>query len=270
MKKNPYISELKTPTDPAEKKKYQEIARNIYELLKSFGCADEDFVYICAELSKVSSVVENNLTAKSFDSIDVKKYKEEVWRPYTSIYIVSSWGRIKNINTGKITPGHGHGRGNHYLYFEIDGSDKPVHNIVAQLFPDDIEYAKGLSKKDLDRINLPLGNPAKLEIDHIVPDPRNNCARNLRLCTHTQNMNNIETKMAMSNPENLRPVVSKDKKGNIVKKYSSIIEAAEDISESGHYGKYNAEYCIRKAATETTPKGKRISVAGRYWEYIED
>lgn len=84
----------------------------------------------------------------------------EEWKPiFNSHYSVSSMGRIKNIDTGKILKPRVHSNG--YLRTCINGKDKYIHRLVA-------EYFIGNNSPDV-----------KNTVNHKDFDKKNNCVENL-------------------------------------------------------------------------------------------
>ena len=110
-------------------------------------------------------VATENLTSNSEHWASIDGYRK---------YEVSWWGRVRNIDTGRILKA---GRGKHgyltvVLYREEGGKSHNVHNLVAREW---------------------VSNPAgKRCVDHIDNDRANNNWENLRYATHTENSRNMK------------------------------------------------------------------------------
>lgn len=93
----------------------------------------------------------------------------ESWRPvvgHEDDYEVSSYGRIRNLETGRISYG---APTNRYLMFNFNGDRQYVHRVVLRTF---------------------VGPPPfpRAECNHRNFDRRDNRAANLEWCSHGENM----------------------------------------------------------------------------------
>lgn len=99
----------------------------------------------------------------------------EIWMQinYHNDYYVSNFGRVKNIETGKIlSMNRTNGNGYKIIHIRKDGKGKNyyIHRLVGEAF---------------------LENPNNYKyIDHIDIDKTNNNANNLRWCSQSQNCQN--------------------------------------------------------------------------------
>ena len=119
---------------------------------------------------------------------DLIKLNVEVWKDIDGYdnYAVSSFGRVKNVKTGKILKGFDNGQG--YLIIDLykDGNRKmfSVHRLLACAFldnPNDKEY-----------------------VDHKDNDKTNNHISNLRFATPKENSHN--SKLRSNNTSNVKGV----------------------------------------------------------------
>jgi hypothetical protein len=102
---------------------------------------------------------------------------KEIWKPvkdYEDLYAVSSFGRVANLNTGKILKPHFNHNGYSVvqLYKDKKAKTKRIHRLVAEAF---------------------IPNPKNFpEVDHIKPDKQNNTVSNLRWASGSLNTRNRE------------------------------------------------------------------------------
>lgn len=156
--------------------------------------------------NKINSATENK---KDFER---KIYNEmadltKEWRKvsFNENYIVSKDGEVANLKTCKKlkgTPREG------YLRISIGGKNYSIHRLVWEAF------------------NGPI--PSGYYIDHIDGNRSNNSISNLRIATQSGNMKN-----AMKNGHKGQiPVLQYDKKGNFIREYKTIQEAADEMGVS--------------------------------------
>ena len=178
-------------------------------------------------------------------------------------YEVSSNGRVRNRKNGNVLKAHK----NHKGYLEVGLSYNhhkytlKIHRIVAEAF-----------------VENPKGYP---QVNHKDECKTNNCVNNLEWCTAKYNSNygtrnqrrvnhtDFEARnqtygyrhrldgydWSNHNQQLDRPLVALDDAGNVVKKYSSICDAARDL------GKVSSH--ISEAAN-----GKRKTAYGYVWKFL--
>ena len=159
----------------------------------------------------------------------------EQWKPvkgFEGQYEVSSLGRVKHLNSGKITEGH-YNAFNDCLYFCLYDRiskkevNKQAHRLIAENF---------------------LPNPTNLPfVNHINENSTDNRVENLEWCTSSYNLTagNVPKKISRNSGRN-RPVDVYDKQGNFVTQYYNISEAARQI---GAHRQFVARCCNGKAKT---------------------
>lgn len=187
---------------------------------------------------------------------------------YSDFYEISDYGTLRNRITGKILSKRVDKKGYSRACLIVNHKKFESHLaiVVGKTFPEICgEYFEGC------------------EADHINGWRNDDRAVNIRFVSHKDNINNPVTnyrfklrdlpqyKMSDSRKEKLRtvnskPVASFDKNGNLVKKYTSISEAATDVngrisnigSVAGkkHRKGYDGIYRLRKMAY------------GYHWEFI--
>ena len=112
---------------------------------------------------------------------------KEMWRGIDGYdnYMVSSYGRVKNIKTGRILqPCDNRGYSRLLLYKDKQPINMIIHRLVAQAF---------------------LLNPGERSlVDHVDGDCKNNNMTNLRWASHTENMQN--RKINKNNTANFKGV----------------------------------------------------------------
>lgn len=77
--------------------------------------------------------------------------KDETWKPLNPFYSVSNFGRIRNDETNRILSGSLHKDG--YIFVTIDGTQIPLHRLIALVFCDGFEEGKVINHKDGNRQN---------------------------------------------------------------------------------------------------------------------
>lgn len=98
----------------------------------------------------------------SFDKLpgyknEIKQFKPEVdeakeqWKDLNPFYSVSDCGRIKNRRNGRILSGSLHNDG--YIFVTIDGTQKPLHRLIAHCFCEGYEEGKVVNHKDGNKQN---------------------------------------------------------------------------------------------------------------------
>lgn len=162
---------------------------------------------------------------KSLDIINFGKYE------------ISSYGKIRNIRTGKIRSSYISDKGYHKCsIYDNDGNSKSVyiHRLVALAF---------------------IG-PCPLEgytIDHIDRNPSNNYYRNLQWASceiQASNRNNTSTKKG-------RPVNQYSLGGKFIRKWNTGIEAGSALN-------------IHSTSITAVCKGKRQSAGNFKWRYADE
>lgn len=173
----------------------------------------------------------------------------EVWKDikgYESTYQVSTLGRVRAINrivtysNGIRHHYKGHiltywiphqGKGYKNVRLALNGSTKAfaIHRLVAKAF---------------------IPNPNHYpEVNHKDENKLNNCTNNLEWCTASQNINygtrNQRVIAKERNDKRSKPVIQMDLTGHIVKRWSSLHEAAR----YGYYRQCIVNCCIGKLHT---------------------
>ena len=93
--------------------------------------------------------------------------------------------------------------------------------------------------------------PEKMEIDHIDTDKDNNNLSNLRLVTRTENVNNPLTIIHSS-----KPIKQFDKKGNFIKEFTGIKQAAKELN-------------LSNTAIGNCLNGRSKTSGGFIWKYAQ-
>lgn len=131
-------------------------------------------------------------------------------------YMVSNYGKVKNITTGKILKGNNNGKGYlHVVLYDENHIGKciMIHRLVAKAF---------------------IPNPDNLEqVNHIDECKTNNRSDNLEWVTSIQNINHgtHNKRVGLGNPNRI-PIYSVDKLGNI-KYFNSAREASMYYKQLG-------------------------------------
>ena len=96
----------------------------------------------------------------------------EIWMEIVSLnepsWLISNFGKLKNINTGSVTYGSETKKGYMRKFFNDSGKSKMVHVLVAESFLDNPE--------------------GKLEVNHIDGNRSNNNINNLEWVTRSENV----------------------------------------------------------------------------------
>lgn len=174
----------------------------------------------------------------------------EIWKDiqgYEQLYQISNFGNVKRLHTEKKQ-----GTGNYermekilsqrlnnkgYLIVDLYKNNKRkqllVHRLVAIAF---------------------LHNPNNFPcVNHKDENPQNNHSDNLEWCSQKYNMN-YGTCPYRIGRANSKMIAQFDKRGNFIKKYSSIIEAERQTNIS------NGTIC-------DVLKGRRKTAGGYIWKY---
>jgi len=169
----------------------------------------------------------------------------EQWKPVKGLegqYEVSSLGRVKQLNSGKITEGH-YNAFNDCLYFclydRISKKQvmKQAHRLIAENF---------------------LPNPTNLPfVNHINENRKDNRVENLEWCTSSYNLTagNVPQKISRNSGRN-KPVAMYDKEGNLLQEFYNISEASRVL------GVFRGS--VRKACT-----GQLKTLRGKIFRFVE-
>lgn len=201
--------------------------------------------------------------------------KKEIWKDiigYEGLYQVSNLGRVKSLGNGKSKKEKILKQGtNSCGYYQIklyqNGKYKTykIHRLVAQTF---------------------LDNPNNYySVNHRDENKQNNCIENLEWCTQEYNVNygtrnerqsktlkerkiNVGKKLSkehieklklknIGNQYNSKPIVQIDNNDLIIGVYDSAIQASNELG-------------IDNSSIVKCCKGKRNSVGGFKWKYLEE
>ena len=158
------------------------------------------------------------LVRLKYRDIIYNSYVNEKWKviPDFPNYHISTYGRVKNIITNKILkPILVCDYYKINLYADYKRIQCFIHKLVAEVFIDNVHN--------------------KIHIDHIDTNPLNNNVNNLRWCTIKENNNNPITiskqidRLRKYNENRKIGVVITDKKGNVIKEFESVLQAAKYI-----------------------------------------
>lgn len=157
----------------------------------------------------------------------------EIWKDipqYEGLYQVSNYGRVKNVNTGKIKAQSIAGNGYQRVHLYKCGKDRNeyVHRLVAMAF---------------------IPNPDNLpQVNHKDEDKANNIVDNLEWCSAKYNMNygSLPTSLSLNYPKAIQ-IIKCDLYGNELDYYLSINEAEKMNGMAkgsiGHYFKKHQKQC---------------------------
>ncbi|MBR2732732.1 MAG: HNH endonuclease [Selenomonadaceae bacterium] len=158
------------------------------------------------------------------------KMQSEIWKEipgYNGCYLISKTGKVYSRKIGREMKQID--RGNGYLFVRLCNGGKTknvmIHRLVAFAF-----------------VPNPCGY---VEIDHIDGNKKNNNCENLHFVSHVDNMRNPNTKNkrydAIKKKQGI-PVIAL-LNGNIVGKYSCLMDAARDLGLScSHIAKHLKGY----------------------------
>ena len=181
---------------------------------------------------------------------------EEIWKDiegYEGYYQVSSMGRVRSLNYRRASKERVLKQfyiGQGYLFVNLwkDCKAKPyfVHRLVASAF---CENQMGYT-----------------EVNHKDKDKTNNCAENLEWCSRSYNCNygtrnerigKKPVEKLRNNPKISKPVIAIHKVNGLILEFPSIMEASRQLS-------------IDSSHISACCKGKRKSIGGFYWHYVND
>lgn len=153
-------------------------------------------------------------------------------------YLISNYGRVLNLSTGKILKPRAIGNGYKavVLFNNKKGVSMYIHRLVAMAFLPNIDN--------------------KPQVNHINEDKNNNHVSNLEWVTPWENSNH-ETRNKRISERNSKPIMVFDTDWNFVGEYDSISKASEDLQV--HHG--NISKCCR---------GKLKQVQGYIFKYKAD
>lgn len=188
----------------------------------------------------------------------------EEWRDvvgYEGLYAVSNFGRVVSYERDVFVKKRNCTKHIHpkifkpYISLRYKGAGYYVVNLSSHGHRD-IYYLHRLIAEAF--IPNPDNKPC---IDHIDRNPLNNSISNLRWCTHTENMNNENTrkqfsKSAKGNPKPTRYIPIVGIKDNIVVKFANYTDA----QKSGFHPSAICRCC----------KGKQPHHKGYKWMYLSD
>lgn len=172
---------------------------------------------------------------------------KEEWKSipgYEGLYEISNHGRVKSYQYCKKQGTHERilkpvqqQTGYYFVNLFKDRKMKTiaVHRLVAENF---------ISNPD----NLPV-------VNHKDETRTNNYVENLEWCTHAYNLSYGTTRERIAE-KCRKPILQLDKEGNVIKKWSSISEAAESFGYTA--GTSHIIDCI---------KGRRKTARGYGWRY---
>ena len=169
----------------------------------------------------------------------MRKWKEI--KGFEGIYAVNEDGKVLNLTNGKILKNRKHKTGylSVILYKDKKYKSKLVHRLVAEAF---------LSREE--------GKPF---VNHKDENKENNCIENLEWCSKIYNSNYGTISQRIKNrrghePRRKKPIIQKDKNGNIIQIWDSIGEASR------------ATKTARNSIFECC-RGKNKTANGFMWNY---
>ena len=163
-----------------------------------------------------------------------------MFKKYISNYYVNEKGKVKNINTGKLYKGIKDRKGYLRLDISINGKRQYfyIHRAVAETF---------------------IPNPKnKPYVNHINGIKTDNRAKNLEWVTSKENTQHaVRIGLINAQTQGGKKCVQLDLKGNILKTFNCVSEAARYIKKS------NSHIC-------NCCNGKRKTAYGYRWKYMVD
>lgn len=153
-------------------------------------------------------------------------------------YLISNYGRVLNLKTGKILKPRTIGNGYKAvtLYNDKKATSMYVHRLVAEAFIPNIEN--------------------KPQVNHMDEDKKNNHVSNLEWVTPWEN-SNYQTRNKRISQKKFKQVIVFDTDWNFIGEYNSILQAGEELEVD----RGNISKCCR---------GKLKQVQGYIFKYKAD